>query len=156
VTYASTDDITTGRLPGRSLSGSSKPNTTQIAQWITEAESMLHGRLAQAGVSTPITDSDGIEIMKAWACDYATGQTLMALSSGADDQTHTTGKELIDSFKAILAEIPTDPSGFESMLSGGSTSESTRRVRSYPVDNSDGKSISDGDFDPTFTRDEVF
>ena len=42
------------------------------------------------------------------------------------------------------------------MLGGGAGTTASRQIRSYVTDNDDSKTISGGDFDPTFTTSTDF
>ena len=101
-TYVSTAQVS-ARLPYRTIDGSSSPTSTQVSEWIDEAEALIHGALNAAEVTTPITGTDGVKIMRSWVLDYSVGRT-----------------------------------------------------RIVQTDNDDDLSVGNGDFAPTFTRDEVF
>lgn len=153
-TYAASTDVQ-ARIPGRTISASTSPSTTQVTAYITEGEAMLTGALKGAQISTPITDSDGEAIMKAWAVDYAEGRCRQAWASAGGDGANDDGQQLLDNFKALLDDIAKFPQKYEAMLTGGAATNS-RYCRSYVLDNEDDKTISDGDFDPVFEADEVF
>jgi len=149
-TYASNSDLQ-ARLPGLKLGLETKPNTSQISQWITEGEAYLTGALRAGGISLPITDSGGIEVLKGWAIDYTEGRTRRALAAAGGDTPSETGDDLIEAFFELLRSIRSDPAFFEGMLTG-SGSDDTRNMRGYVTDNADSESISDGDFAPVFTK----
>lgn len=152
-TYASYSDVA-ARLPYRTIGASSKPTSTQVEQWITEAEAMLTGALARAGISYPVTGG-GAEIMKSWAADFAEGRTRQAYAAAGGDGGNDDGKDLIEAFRDLVrVQIPGDPPGFEAMLWTASSS-TTRRLRGHVLDNADGLTISDGDFAPTFTKSDA-
>jgi hypothetical protein len=154
--YALYSDVTR-RIPGRPLTGTSSPSTSDLTQWIAEAEAMLEGSLVAGGVSIPITAASGIQIIKSWACDYAEGRARMALAAGAGDGANDDGKDLIDRFEKRLEDISKNPAGAEAMLTGGGTSDTARRVRCYQLDNKDGVVVGDGGVaDRIFDRDENF
>jgi len=155
-TYASSSDVT-ARIPTRPVGTSSAPSTTNIDAWIAGAEAKLAGRLSAAGIAVPVTNADGILILREWICDYAQGRALMAIGGGSDeDPSYTAGVALVRGYQEWLDTISQDPAGTEAELNGGSSSSSNRLMRGYAIDNADSKTIAAGDFDPTFTRDEVF
>jgi hypothetical protein len=154
-TYATTAHIS-ARMSGRTFGANTSPSTTQIGVWIDEAEGALAAHLNAAQVSTPITNANGILLMQSWACDYAEGRTRLALASGGVDQSADDGQKLIDRFDARLKDILDKPATYSAMLNAGSAGDETRQIRAYVLDNDDDETIDDGDFDPTFTRDEVF
>lgn len=148
-TYASSSDVS-ARLAGRTIDASSKPTSTQVEQWITEAEARLTGALRAANVSMPVTDTDGIETLKSWACDYAEGHTRKAWVS-ADGEGSVEANNLLEAFEKRLVDIKESPSWYEAMLQSGDGNASVR-VRAYVLSNADSKTITDGDFDPEFDR----
>lgn len=154
-TYATNGDVIRN-IPGRPISSSSSPSTTDIDNWILQAEALLTGALTCGGITVPITDASGVVIMEAWAVLWAEGHTRMALAAGVGDGANDDGKDLIESFNAVIDDIKAEPGQADAMLNGGSQSESTSNLRGYATDNIDGKSTANGDFDPTFTRDETF
>lgn len=150
-TYASTSDIA-ARLPYRTIDSNSKPTSTQVGQWITEAEAMLTAALDTCQITTPVTNSNGIELLKSWACDYAEGRTRMAYANSGGDGGNDDGKDLIENFKELIDKILDNPTMYSAMFNAGDAEASSRRVRGYVLDNDDSVSISNGDFEPTFTK----
>lgn len=151
--YAVHGDVT-ARIPGRTLGTGSSPSTSTITDWLAEAEAEVDGILASRGVSTPITASGGIKILKKVICEYAEARTRMALAAGAGDGSNDDGESAMGRYEKALERLETDP-GVEAMLIG-SSSGSSSYLRGYVTDNTDGKSVASGDFDPVFERDEVF
>lgn len=149
-TYATSADVTRN-IPGRSIGETTTPSTTDIDAWISQAEAMLTGALVAGGVSTPITNANGILIMEAWAVLYAEGHARMTVAAGLGDGANDDGKDLIEQFNKVLDDIRADPAGIEAMLSGGATSDTTRKVKAYVLDNNDGLTVTDGDFAPMFS-----
>jgi len=150
-TYATSAELQV-RMPYRTISASTKPTTTNVESWITESEGKLHGALKAAQISTPITDSDGIQQMKSWVLAYCEGRLMVAFGSTGDDDERDDGRDLINAFELLLAEIQKSSAMYEAMLTGGSASASTRRMRSHVTDHVDGQSVSAGDFAPAFTK----
>lgn len=154
-TYATNADVTRN-IPARPIDSTSSPSTTDIDAWITQAEAMLTGALAGGGVSVPITDTGGIQIMRIWTVLFAEGHTRMALAASAADVGNDDGKDMVEAFGEVVSKIQADPGFYEAMLKQGTTSDSARRLRTYVTDNADGLTVADGDFSPVFTRNEVF
>jgi hypothetical protein len=151
--YATYSDVQ-ARVAGRDIGASTKPTSSQVTQWITEAEAMLTGALNAVNVSTPITNTNGVEILKSWACDFAEGHIRLAWladTGGVSDEA----QRLVDTFHGRLQDIIDKPSFYEGMLNGGSVS-AAERVRAYVLSNSDDKSIADGDFDPLVDEETIF
>jgi len=154
-TYVSTAQVS-ARLPYRTIDGSSSPTSTQVSEWIDEAEALLHGALNAAEVTTPITGTDGVKIMRSWVLDYAVGRTRIAFASAGGDGGNDAGIEDVDRFNERVTDILNYPMRYSAMLNAGSGSSSSRQIRGVQTDNDDDLSVSNGDFAPTFSRDEVF
>jgi len=154
-TYVSTSQVG-ARLPYRTIDGSSSPSSTQVGEWIDEAEAILHGALNAIEVSTPITGTDGTKIMRSWVLDYSVGRTREALAAAGGDHGNDAGREEIERFNTQIEEILNNSMRYSAMLQAGSGDASARQIRSYVLDNADSKTISDGDFSPTFERGEQF
>jgi len=148
--YASVSQVV-GRLPGRTISTSTTPNTTTVGEWIDEAEAELNGALASIGMTTPITNATGLKIVRAKVVSYVAGRTERSYRSLDDDSA---GSDLMDEFRNFVDMIHENPTKAEMMLtlSTGSSDGSGSDIRSYECDNSDGLSIADGDFDLVVTR----
>ena len=141
------------RLPGRTLSVSSTPSTTTVDAWIDEAEAELDGALAAAGFTVPVTAARGVSICKAKVVSYAVGRWKAGVSAGTDLEDADETAEMKE-FRDFIALIQEDPNRVAAMLNHASGSSGGPSVlRSYATDNSDGKSVGAGDFDPVFTRD---
>jgi len=151
-TYASTANVQS-RVPGRTIGASTEPSTTEVSTWIDEAEADLTTALKAAQCNTPIDDADALEVMRKWVCLYAVGMTKKAWASGAADGNDDGEAELAQ-FEALLRDINADPAFYVAKLSGSGSGR--RLVRSHVLDNSDSKTVADGDFDPIFDMDEVF
>jgi len=156
-TYATNADVQ-ARLPWVTFGVSTKPSTTQIDSWITEAEGVLTAALKAAQVSTPVTDANGIQLCKSIVLDFAEGRTRIALSSGVESDTGQVGVQMIKDFRELIEKIAAGPgaSMWGAMMSGGNLGSSNCAVRGHVIDNADGETISDGDFDPVFEKDEVW
>lgn len=117
--YATYTDVT-ARLPGRTISGSTSPSTTDITSWITYAEAEIDSTLTAIGLDPPITDATGIEVLKGIACLYAEGQTRLALdtnNAGEGDD----GTAMIERFFERVKEIRSDSAFWFDKLGEGNT-----------------------------------
>ena len=144
-TYATNSDVS-ARIPGRPLTASSDPTTTQVDAWIAEAEAMLTGVLSAQGISVPITDGGAI-IMRSWVCDYAEGMTRLAHASASGDASNTDGQTQLDRFYATIEAIMKDASAYAAMLLGKSSS-GTSSVRGYAL------GLTDEEAEPRFDGNE--
>ena len=154
-TYVSTTQVG-ARLPYRTFSGSTSPSTSEISEWIDEAEAMLHGLLNTVEISTPITGTDGIKIMRSWVLDYSVGQTRISLAAAGGDGDNDAGIDQLNRFYEVANDIVRNPMKYSAMLSGGAGSTSARTLRGYQTDNDDSRTVSNGDFSPKFTTSEGF
>ena len=154
-TYISNAQVT-AHLPNRTFSGSTSPSTTDIDNWIDEAEAILEGALQSAQIATPITSTQGVKIMRHWLSSAVVGTGRMSFASAGGDGGNKAGEEQIEKFNEKLIDIINRPQLYQQQLGAGSGTTASRQIRSYVVDNTDSKSISDGDFDPTFTTSSEF
>lgn len=138
------------RFQGFTFGASSKPTQTQTELWIAEAEAMIDGALSAGGLTSPATNANGILILRAWTCDFAEGHVRNALAASANDPSGAAGQPMIDAFAKHIDWMLANPTQAGNMLQGGSSA--TSRMKSYPQNNADDLSISDGDFDPAFTH----
>ena len=153
-TYATYSDVG-ARTPARTIDATSMPTATQVSAWVDEGEALLGGALSAGQITIPITDASGIKLMRSWTCDYAEAHLRMAWASTANDG-NPDGQQLLDRFNATIDDIYSHPSRYQASLWSGASSESTRRVRGYVLDNDDSKSITNGDFAPEFEKGDVF
>ncbi len=153
--YATSSDVQ-ARDPYRPISATTSPTTTQVTQWLTEADALLNGALQAGQISTPVTSANGLEILKSWACDYGEGHLRMAYAASGGDGSNTDGRDLLEKFYKILEDILDNPARYGAMLQGGTAGSSARRLRGHVLDNADNLTVEAGDFAPKVTKDEVF
>lgn len=150
-TYATVAANLQPRVAGRTLDATSSPTSTQALTWIEEAEAMVVGALTAAQCAIPAAGSSGAKIIASWVCDYAEAHCRMAwvaaIGGGGED-----GSKLLEAFDKRLDAIAENPARYDAMLNGGGT-DSSRRVRSHILDNTDGDTVEDGDFGPWFEFD---
>ena len=155
--YATSSDVQ-ARLPGFTFSTTTAPSTTQITQWLTEADAFLNGALLAAGLTSPNVDARGLEILKSWACSYAEGHTRMALAAAGGDGSNDDGKDLVEQFMRLVSMkhedggIVANPGAYGQMLQGGDAPATATRLRSYVTHNTNDETIDGGDFDPVFQK----
>lgn len=143
------------RIPYLTITGSTKPSDKHVGEWIEEAEALLNAALSGgAGITTPVTSTDAITLMRMWVLDYAVGHTLEARANTGADGSNDDGVSHLERFFAREADMHKDPGKYAQLLAGGTGPASSRRVRSHVTDNADGKSTGAGDFAPKFTRDD--
>lgn len=148
--YSSNSEVTR-RLPYRTISSTSDPSTGDIDQWITESEAVIDGALSSIGVTVPVTNATGIQILRTWVNAYAEGSYRIAVASAGGDGSNDDGKDLITKFDEQIKNVLALPGVYSAMFAGGSAAADARRVRGYVLDNADSKSVSGGDFEPVFT-----
>jgi len=145
VAYATTSDVQ-ARFAAWTIGSGTSVTTTQVTQWLVEADAFINRALTAAGLTAPATNADLLQVFKSAATDYALGYLRMALAAAGGDGSNDDGKDLVAGFKAMLADIRAHPADY------GPTGTS-RRFRSHVLDyndSSDPETLSDGDFDPVF------
>ena len=154
-TYVSTAQVA-ARLPYRTIDGSSKPSSSQVSEWIDEAEALIHAALNAIEVTTPITGTDGVKVLRSIVLNYAVGHTRLAYAAAGGDADNDAGADEVERFNDQVSDFFANPTRWASMLNAGSASSNQRHLRGYTVDNDDNKSVDNGDFSPSFTRSESF
>ena len=149
--YVTTANVQ-ARLPGRTLSASSKPTLTQVGEWVEEGAALLDGALLAASLDAPYTAARALLILRSWSLLYSEGHTRMAFASAGGDGTNDDGKDMVEQFRDLLVWIRENGPTVGGMLASGDAPEASRRVRGYVIDNSDDVNITDGDFAPQFTK----
>lgn len=151
--YGATHGDVSARLSGRpDFTSSTSPTDSEVGAWLEEAEAKIHGALKRAGISTPVTDAEGIEILKALSIDYGEARVRLALAAAAGDGANDDGRAELERFDEAIASMRTDPAGWSAELGGGTADASTRRLRSHVTDDVDGRASSHADFKPEFTK----
>ena len=152
-TYAAIGNVT-ARVAGRTIDTGSAPTQVQVEAWIDEGEALVTGELLAAQCALPAASALGGKILTSWVTDYAEAHVRMAwvaaIGGGSDD-----GKDLLERFNARLDDIANNPARYSAMLNGGAADDSARSMRSHVLDNTDDKTVADGDFDPIFEIDNT-
>ncbi len=156
-TYASSSDLQ-ARLPWVTFGTTTKPSTTQIDSWITEAEGVLTAALKAAQVTTPVTEANGVQLAKSIVLDFVEGRTRIALSSGGDSDSGQIGVQMIGDFRTLVYKIAegSNASLWGAMMAGGNAGDAPCAVRGHVINNADDETIENGDFDPEFEKGEVW
>jgi hypothetical protein len=154
-TYVSNAQIA-AKLPYRNFTASTKPSTTDIDNWIDEVEALMEGALDAAQITTPVTSTKGVKIVRSWVSEAVIGTVRMAFAHSGGDPNNEAGQHQIEAFNERLTEIMNNPQRFQMQLTGGAGSESTRQIRSHVTDHPDGKTIGAGDFEPVFNTGSKF
>ena len=144
--YATSADVQP-RVSARTIDANSEPTATEVTQWCTDAEAQIEGALVGGGAEMPAAGSTGATIVKVWVVDYAAALTRIAWEDTERDESL---EEKIEAFNELIKDIQANPAKYDAMLNGTSDASSVRAL-GYVLNNSDGKTIEDGDFDPTFT-----
>lgn len=150
--YASATDVA-ARLPTRTISTTSTPTTAQVDAWIDQTEARLDGELKAAGFTTPVTGTAPINVLKDVVASRVAARWLQGISAGTDTEDNALSENLLKEWDGFLEQVRSDPSRVAEMIGQSfGTGANKRRIRGYPTDNRDSKSIDNGDFDPVFTR----
>ena len=156
--YATYANVT-ARLGWTISSSGTKPTESQITDEIALIEDDLDGEPDAAGFTAPVTDADGITYLRQCVVAEACARALELRGTVTDEEQGSLAEQ-IDRFRAKWTElvgrdgdIARRPSVVAVKIGQafGSTAGSAQ-IRSYVTDNSDGLSISGGDFDPVITR----
>lgn len=134
------------RNPYRTIDATSEPSSTDVVEWLDDAEAGLRSHLNAIGVTDlPADDtSDAGKLLKRWSEDYATGMLLIAYAKSGGDGDNEDGENLIKAYDDRLADIIARPSVYGDLMTGGSGPAATKHVRG-------------GTFgDSTITKSEVF
>lgn len=153
-TYATITDIR-ARLPYRDIDATSTPTETQALAWLDEAEALANGCLQGGQLPAPYTSTQAKLILKSKVLDYVEGHLRNAHATAGGDGTNDDGNEKLELFQTWLDDVKLRPTMWGSILGEGAGPASARRVRSYIRGNADGKSVTDGDFEPQFTKDDL-
>jgi len=154
-TYATVDDVK-ARLPGRTLSSSTKPSTSDVQTWLDDGQAQVDSALGAAGLSVPMTDARAVAVAKTWIVNYAEGRWRASLAAIGGDATNRDGQDLIDAFYRMVGPTGTiaqQPEVFSNYLTG-TVAASNARLRSHVTSNRD--ELAAGTFDPIFRMDEKF
>ena len=93
-TYISNAQVT-AHLPNRTFSGSTSPSTTDIDNWIDEAEAILEGALQSAQIAIPITSTQGFKIMRCWLSSAVVGTVRQSFAAAGGDAGNKAGADEI-------------------------------------------------------------
>lgn len=153
--YADLDSLR-GRAPHRTIDANSKPTSTEVQAWLDEGQAIIDSELKAGEMPAPYSDADAVKVLRSIVLDYAEGRLRQAYATAGGDHTNTDGLDQLDRFYKVIEDIRKNQARWGAILGAGAAPGSTRRIRSYQTDNNAGKSVSGGDFDPTFTRGEQF
>lgn len=152
--YSTTADVE-ARLSGRDITADSSPNVTEVTAWISEAEARLNNELAAAGFVVPVTDANGILVVKDVVVSRVAARVSRAYATIDATADITEAKDLIKEWDDFLAEVRSSPARIATLIGQPFGSAADRgNLRTYTRDNSTGKSVGNGDFDPIFRKDD--
>ena len=149
----------TPRLGWTISSSGTKPTEAQLTDEIALIEDDLDGELEAQGFTVPVTDADGITFLRQFVVAEACARALELRGTVTDEEQGSLDQQ-IDRFRLKYREI-VGPEGDIRLSPSivavkigqpfGSTAGSSR-FRSFPTDNDEGLSRSNGNFDPVITR----
>ena len=155
--YATNAHVTP-RLGWTISASGTKPTTTQVDDQIALIEQDVDGELAAQGFTTPVTGTNPISFLRQFVVAEACARALELRDSVTDEQN---AGPLIEGYRVqydrFIKDIRDNPAIVaEKIGQGYGSTAGSSRIRSYQTDNSDGLSVSDGDFDPTITKDKAW
>lgn len=119
------------RVPYRPIDATTTPNSTDVVEWLDDAEAGLRSHLNAIGVTDlPADDtSNAGKLLKRWSEDYALGMVLIAFAKAAGAGDNEDGESLIKAYDDRLNDILNRPSVYGDLMSGGSGPAATKHVR---------------------------
>lgn len=153
--YASVDDVRS-RVGGRILTATSNPSETDVESMLDEAEAELLGCIIALGLAESSISTRGAKIMRHWLANYVSGWFRISYAAAGGDGGNEDGEKQVEEWLEMKKAMMQSPAFYVNMLGSGTTPDNAINAKSYVTDNTDGKSISDGDFDPVITTGEVF
>ena len=141
--YATTTDVER-RMRDHEITASTKPSTTDVQAWLDEAEAKITATLRAIGITTPVTDTQGITMLAILATDYGEGRVRRTLAFTGGDGDNQDGVALLASFDEALDAMHANPDRTAAVLTGGTSPTTTRNLRAST------------NADPEFERSEVW
>lgn len=106
------------------LTASSDPSTTEVTTWCGQATALMDSRFQAAGITTPITDTEKLKVVKAIAVDWVVWKVLASIDfeseeAGRRKTSHDNAMKAIVATPSILEQTSTTYVGPEGSLSRG-------------------------------------
>jgi len=152
--YATLDNLR-AQLPYRTIDADSKPTQAEAQTWLDDAENWVNQALKAGDLPAPYTAAAAVSILRQYVLLYAVGRVKIAYADAGGDYTNDDGRREVEEFNSKIKDILQQPETMGAMLGGGSSGSSGGRLRAYTTNNTDGKTISAGDFKPTFKRGDL-
>lgn len=156
-TYATTSDVA-ALLPGRTIDGTSDPTLTEVGAWVDQAEDRIEGEVEYAGITSDgvVTNARGVSYLKEVVSKGVAATFLEAKSAGSE--LNEEDRRLAEQYRAywneFLVIIDEEPKKAATLLGHGQSSGDRGVFRSHVQDNTTSKSVSNGDFDAKFGKDD--
>ncbi len=144
------------RNPYRAIGASTEPSTADVEEWIDQAEAEIDGRIAAAGLTSPVVNTNGIKIVRKKVVGYVAGFVEMAYAAAGGDGGNDDGQDAQELWDECMEDITDNPLKWGGILEGGTAPESSIQMRSHTTNNKDGLTVAAGDFAPTYHKDDVF
>lgn len=132
--------------------GTTIPTLTQVDQWLDEAEDEIEGVLAAEGITVPATAA-ALNILGKYSAEYAAGQ-IKNLIDTAGGGSGDAGAPNLECYEQMLVSLQVRPDYWKKKLGvslGGATF-----ARGNVLNNRDGLTIEDGDFEAKIKITEKF
>ena len=160
MSYASVSDVE-ARLPYRvdredGFTSTTQPSLAQVQQWLDDAEAELNATLLAVGLPAPYSSAGAVATLRQAVTGCVEGRVRMAYASAGGDGNNDDGKDMIRTWQDTLLDIRNSAGWWSAKLGAAAPTSARSGLASYVTSNADGKSVSDGDFRPTFTRCEKF
>jgi len=86
------------------LSASSDPSTTEVTTWCGQVTAEINARFNAVGITTPVTDTEKLKVIKAIAVDWVVWKVLSAI----DMESEEAGRRK-SSYDKSMARIEANP-----------------------------------------------
>ena len=152
--YATVDQVQK-RNPYRCINATSEPAIEDVQEWLDEAEALVDGVLATIGVSTPVTATAGIRIIRNKIITYVAGLVQQAYAHSGGDGGNVDGNDFVEAWEAWLESLLNDSVNWARIFGGGTLGSGNVQLRSHTTNNQDSLTVSNGDFEPEYEKGEI-
>jgi hypothetical protein len=139
------------RLSYATIDADSEPNTTEVQQWLDDAEAQIKASLESGDLPTTFTaGSNAISILKEIVVDYAEARCrLVWASNGLTDQY---AEDMLERFHERREDIADRPNYWAGRLKAGSPTPQHLMISGTATQDVGGRSVTSSDLAPVFTR----
>lgn len=139
------------RLSYATIDADSEPSTTEVQQWLDDAESQIKASLESGDLPTSFTSgASAISILKEVVVDYAEARCrLVWASNGLTDQF---AEDLLERFHERREDIADRPNYWAGRLKAGAPTPQNLMISGTATQDVGGRTVTSSDLAPVFTR----